>query len=184
MRAAGGAPAFLHTPSPVLAPRRAPDPGPPPVRHPVRACPGKTVQTNVPDPPKPQERQGSDTGTRNGWREGIKRTRAEAGAPGERLATPEAQSCRDRAPVRQASSKRLLSMGTAAPPPRSSLRSWDVITRWRTRPSSDSSKSCAAATGTNIQISANQASKGQDGCAVESYGWETKSGPAAPGFSP
>ena len=29
------------------------------------------------------------------------------------------------------------SMGTAAPPLRSSLRSWDVITRWRTRPSSD-----------------------------------------------
>ena len=53
------------------------------------------------------------------------------------LATPEAQSCRDRAPVRQASLKRLRSMGTAAPPPRSSLRSWDVITRWRTRPSSD-----------------------------------------------
>ena len=53
------------------------------------------------------------------------------------LATPEAQYCRDRAPVRQASSKRLRSMGTAAPPPRSSLRSWDVITRWRTRPSSD-----------------------------------------------
>ena len=53
------------------------------------------------------------------------------------LAAPEAQYCRDRAPVRQASSKRLRSMGTAAPPPRSSLRSWDVITRWRTRPSSD-----------------------------------------------
>ena len=53
------------------------------------------------------------------------------------LATPKAQYCRDRAPVRQASSKRLRSMGTAAPPPRSSLRSWDVITRWRTRPSSD-----------------------------------------------
>ena len=53
------------------------------------------------------------------------------------LATPAAQYCRDRAPVRQASSKRLRSMGTAAPPPRSSLRSWDVITRWRTRPSSD-----------------------------------------------
>ena len=53
------------------------------------------------------------------------------------LANPETQYCRDRAPVRQASSKRLRSMGTAAPPPRSSLRSWDVITRWRTRPSSD-----------------------------------------------
>ena len=52
------------------------------------------------------------------------------------LAALEAQSSRDR-PVRQASSKRLRSMGTAAPPPRSSLRSWDVITRWRTRPSSD-----------------------------------------------
>jgi|GEM_PF-581053 len=85
----------------------------------------------------PSRARSADTGTRNGWREGIKRTRAEAGAPGGRLATPEAQSCRDRAPVRQASSKRLRSMGTAAPPPRSSLRSWDVITRWRTRPSSD-----------------------------------------------
>ena len=62
---------------------------------------------------------------------------AEAGTPGGRLATPEAQSCRDRAPVRQASSKRLRSMGTAEPPPWSSLRSWGVITRWRTRPSSD-----------------------------------------------
>ena len=27
--------------------------------------------------------------------------------------------------------------GIAEPPPRSILRSWDVITRWRTRPSSD-----------------------------------------------
>ena len=53
----------------------------------------------------------------------------EAGTPGGRLATPEAQSCRDRAPVRQASSKRLRSMGTAEPPPWSSLRSLDVITR-------------------------------------------------------
>ena len=35
-----------------------------------------------------------------------------------------------------------------------------------------------------LQISANQASNGQDGCAQESYGWDTNSGPAAPGFSP
>ena len=33
-------------------------------------------------------------------------------------------------------------------------------------------------------ISANQASNRQDGCAQESYGWDTNSGPAAPGFSP
>jgi CheY-like chemotaxis protein len=52
------------------------------------------------------------------------------------LAT-DAQPCRDRAPVRQASSKRLRSMGTTEPPPRSSLRSWDVITRCRTSPSRD-----------------------------------------------
>ena len=40
------------------------------------------------------------------------------------------------------------------------------------------------ATADHIRISANQASNGQDGCAQESYGWDTNSGPAAPGFSP
>ena len=69
----------------------------------------------------------ADTGTRNGWREGIMRTRAEEVAPGRRLATPEAQSCQDRAPVRQASSKRLRSMGTAEPQPPTSMRSRDKI---------------------------------------------------------
>ena len=98
---------------------------------------GVTAKTDSSRKVPPSRARSADTGTRNSWREVIKRTRAEAGAPGGRLATPEAQSCRDRAPVRQASSKRHRSMGTAAPPPRSSLRSWDVITRWRTRPSSD-----------------------------------------------
>ena len=74
---------------------------------------GVTAKTDSSRKVPPSRASSADTGTCSGWLEGIRRTRADAGAgaPGELLATPEAHSRRDRAPLRQASSKRFRAHG-------------------------------------------------------------------------